>query len=42
MVIGHFRPAILIPIGLLAGLPMAQVEAYRCTNWRTSGGATTW
>jgi GWxTD domain-containing protein len=27
MVIGHFRPVILMPVGLLAGLPAAQVEA---------------
>jgi GWxTD domain-containing protein len=27
MVLGHFRPVILMPLGLLAGLPMAQVEA---------------
>ena len=27
MVIGHIRPAILMPIGLLAGLPSGQVEA---------------
>ena len=27
IVIGHIRPLILIPIGLLAGLPAAQVEA---------------
>jgi GWxTD domain-containing protein len=27
MVIGHFRPIILMPIGLLAGLPAGQLEA---------------
>jgi GWxTD domain-containing protein len=27
MVLGHFRPFILMPIGLLAGLPPAQIEA---------------
>jgi TonB family protein len=27
MVLGHFRPVILMPIGLLAGLPVGQVEA---------------
>jgi GWxTD domain-containing protein len=27
MVLGHFRPLILIPVGLLAGLPQSQVEA---------------
>jgi GWxTD domain-containing protein len=27
VVLGHFRPMILIPVGLLAGLPTAQVEA---------------
>src|SRR5260370_23839280 len=27
MVLGHFRPVILMPIGLLAGLPAGQVEA---------------
>jgi GWxTD domain-containing protein len=27
MVLGHFRPVILIPIGVLAGLPTAQIEA---------------
>lgn len=27
VVLGHFRPLILMPIGLLAGLPPAQVEA---------------
>jgi len=27
MVLGHFRPLILVPIGLLAGLPAGQVEA---------------
>ena len=27
MVVGHLRPAILMPIGLLAGLPAAQIEA---------------
>ncbi len=27
MVIGHLRPAILMPIGLLAGLPAGQIEA---------------
>jgi bla regulator protein blaR1 len=27
MVLGHLRPAILMPIGLLAGLPPAQIEA---------------
>jgi len=27
MVIGHFRPVILMPIALLAGLPAAQIEA---------------
>ena len=27
MVLGHFRPYILMPVGLLAGLPAAQVEA---------------
>ncbi len=27
MVVGHFRPLILVPIGLLAGLPAGQVEA---------------
>lgn len=27
MVIGHFRPVLLMPIGLLAGLPAAQIEA---------------
>ena len=27
MVLGHFKPFILIPVGLLAGLPAAQVEA---------------
>ncbi|HLM99144.1 MAG TPA: M56 family metallopeptidase [Bryobacteraceae bacterium] len=27
MVLGHFRPHILMPVGLLAGLPAAQVEA---------------
>jgi GWxTD domain-containing protein len=27
MVLGHFRPYILMPIGLLAGLPPAQLEA---------------
>jgi len=27
MVLGHFRPVILMPVGLLAGLPAAQVEA---------------
>jgi GWxTD domain-containing protein len=27
VVLGHFRPAILVPVGLLAGLPAAQIEA---------------
>jgi TonB family protein len=27
MVLGHFRPVILMPIGLLAGLPAGQIEA---------------
>ena len=27
MVVGHFRPYILMPVGLLAGLPAGQVEA---------------
>ncbi|SFD80249.1 Signal transducer regulating beta-lactamase production, contains metallopeptidase domain [Chitinophaga sp. CF118] len=27
LVIGHFKPVILIPVGLLAGLPISQVEA---------------
>lgn len=27
MVLGHFKPLILMPVGLLAGLPAAQVEA---------------
>lgn len=27
VVLGHFRPLILLPIGLLAGLPPAQMEA---------------
>jgi bla regulator protein blaR1 len=27
MVLGHFRPLILVPVGLLAGLPSSQVEA---------------
>ncbi len=27
MVLGHFRPVILLPIGLLAGLPAGQIEA---------------
>jgi GWxTD domain-containing protein len=27
VVIGHLRPAILLPVGLLAGLPMGQIEA---------------
>ncbi|SEW44418.1 Signal transducer regulating beta-lactamase production, contains metallopeptidase domain [Chitinophaga sp. YR573] len=27
LVIGHFKPVILIPVGLLAGLPSSQVEA---------------
>jgi GWxTD domain-containing protein len=27
LVLGHLRPAILVPIGLLAGMPAAQVEA---------------
>jgi bla regulator protein blaR1 len=27
MVIGHFRPVLLMPIGLLAGLPATQIEA---------------
>jgi len=27
MVIGHFRPFLLMPVGLLAGLPAAQIEA---------------
>jgi GWxTD domain-containing protein len=27
MVVGHLRPAILMPIGLLAGLPVGQIEA---------------
>jgi beta-lactamase regulating signal transducer with metallopeptidase domain len=27
MVMGHFRPLILVPMGLLAGLPVEQVEA---------------
>ena len=27
VVIGHLRPVILLPIGLLAGLPPAQIEA---------------
>ncbi|MEN6533433.1 MAG: GWxTD domain-containing protein [Bryobacteraceae bacterium] len=27
VVLGHFRPVILMPVGLLAGLPVAQVEA---------------
>jgi beta-lactamase regulating signal transducer with metallopeptidase domain len=27
MVLGHFRPIILLPIGLLAGLPVGQIEA---------------
>jgi GWxTD domain-containing protein len=27
MVLGHFRPLILMPIGLLAGLPAGQIEA---------------
>jgi GWxTD domain-containing protein len=27
IVLGHFRPVILMPIGLLAGLPVGQVEA---------------
>jgi len=27
MVLGHFRPVILMPIGLLAGLPSGQIEA---------------
>jgi hypothetical protein len=27
VVIGHLRPVILMPVGLLAGLPVGQVEA---------------
>ncbi len=27
MVLGHFRPLILVPVGMLAGLPASQVEA---------------
>jgi len=27
MVLGHFRPLILMPVGLLAGLPASQIEA---------------
>ena len=27
MVLGHFRPVILLPVGLLVGLPPGQVEA---------------
>jgi len=27
MVVGHIRPVILMPIGLLAGLPPGQIEA---------------
>ena len=27
MVLGHFRPMILVPIGLLSGMPPAQIEA---------------
>ena len=27
MVLGHFRPVILIPVGVLAGLPAGQIEA---------------
>jgi GWxTD domain-containing protein len=27
MVLGHFRPVILMPVGLLAGLPAGQIEA---------------
>ena len=27
VVIGHLRPVILVPVGLLAGLPVAQVES---------------
>lgn len=27
VVLGHFRPVILIPVGLLAGLPASQIEA---------------
>jgi len=27
MLIGHFRPLILMPVGLIAGLPAAQIEA---------------
>lgn len=27
MVLGHFKPLILVPVGLLAGVPSAQVEA---------------
>lgn len=27
MVLGHFRPVIVLPLGLLAGLPLGQIEA---------------
>jgi len=36
---GYLRPAILLPLGMFAGLPAEQVEYM---NWRTSSAATTW
>ena len=43
VVIGYARPVILMPVGLLAGLPVAQVEAHSdATNWRTSAARTIW
>lgn len=42
VVLGHFRPLILLPIGLLANLPPAQNGGGPyCTNWRIFGDTIT-
>ena len=41
-VVGWLRPAILMPVGVIGGLPMDQLEAILATSWHTSGVTTTW
>ena len=42
VVVGYLRPVILMPVGLLAGLPVSQVEASCCMSWPISGATTIW
>jgi len=41
VVIGYVRPAILMPVGLLAGLPADRLKPSCCTSWRTSAATIT-